>query len=154
MTSSVTYRRAHAGDAEGLARLRFQFRSERAEVVEEEAVFIERCTKWMRPRLASSGWTAWVAEQEGRLLGQVWLQVVEKIPNPVVEAESHGYITNLFVQPQVRSAGVGSALLQLALTHARDAGLDRIVLWPTDRSRSLYVRHGFQEADDVMQLRV
>jgi hypothetical protein len=31
--------------------------------------------------------------------------------------------------------------------------VDAVILWPTARSRSLYLRHGFTAPDDIMQLR-
>jgi GNAT superfamily N-acetyltransferase len=152
MDTAIHYRRAQPADAEALAGLRFQFRSEIGETVEDEPGFTKRCAEWMRTRLTHDHWLAWIAEGEDQLLGQVWLQILEKIPNPVAEAEYNGYITNLFVRSDARGSGVGGALLRLALAYARNAGIDRIVLWPTERSRPLYTRLGFGEADDLMQL--
>lgn len=145
-------RRASAVDAPELAKLRFDFRSNMGPVSEPERPFLDRCAVWMRERLAPGGcWRAWVAVGGGRIAGQVWLQLVEKMPNPAVEREFHGYVTNLYVAPEARGAALGSDLLDAALDYCRNAGVDSVILWPTEKSRTLYERAGFAVRDDVME---
>jgi ribosomal protein S18 acetylase RimI-like enzyme len=151
----LVIRRAVPSDAPSLARLRCEFRVALRTAAEPESAFIDRCTVWMRPRLGSdSVWRCWVVEREGVIRGNVWVQIIEKLPNPVGEPERHGYVSNLYVQPVLRGAGVGSALLERGLRECVDQRVDSVVLWPTPESRSLYRRHGFDEGeDDLMVLR-
>jgi ribosomal protein S18 acetylase RimI-like enzyme len=144
--------RAHAGDAVRLARLRYEFRTELASPAEPESSFLRRCAAWMEERLASADWHCWIAEDDSHIVGQVWLQFIEKIPNPVDEPESHAYISSLYVLPGRRGQGIGEALLRAAIDLAASHEVHAILLWPTDRSRSLYERHGFAVRDDVMEL--
>lgn len=147
-------RPATSRDAATLARLRYEFRASFGKVEEAEAEFLPRCEHWIRERLEDGGsWAAWLAAREGMTAGTIWLQWIEKIPNPVAELEWHGYITNLYVRESFRGNQLGSALLNAALTACRTRGVDAIILWPTPRSRTLYSRHGFTVANDVMQLR-
>jgi GNAT superfamily N-acetyltransferase len=80
------------------------------------------------------------------------LQLVEKIPNPRAEAEHHAYITNFFIQPEARGQGIGSQLLRTTLDWCRVRDVHTVILWPTERSRSLYERNGFAVRDDIMEL--
>ena len=147
-------RPAEADDAELLARLRYEFRASFGQVEEPEADFLPRCEQWIRDRLKTGGsWNAWLAEHDGVPAGTVWLQWIEKIPNPVAELEWHGYITNLYVREEFRGNQLGTALLETVLRACRARGVDAVILWPTPRSRTLYQRHGFTVRDDVMQLR-
>ena len=100
-----------------------------------------------------SHWRAWLAESEGGAVGTIWLQLVEKIPNPVAELEWHGYITSLYVRESFRGRELGSGLLRAALDACRKKEVDAVILWPTPQSRSLYLRHGFVVSDEIMQLR-
>lgn len=146
-------RRALPGDAEALARLRFAFRLERRAATEDEDAFVSRCSNWMRPRLrGDSRWTAWLAERESRIVGHVWLQIVEKIPNPGPESEHHAYLSNFFVMPNERNAGVGARLLNAAVAYCRSCGVDTVFLWPTEQSLPLYRRTGFDEPRDMIVL--
>ncbi|HET9984151.1 MAG TPA: GNAT family N-acetyltransferase [Longimicrobiales bacterium] len=151
--SDLAIRRAAPADAATLAGMRLEFRSAFRAPSEDDAEFLRRCTAWMAARLAQEGaWRCWVAERDGRVLGHIWAQRIEKIPNPVAEPESHGYITNLFVREEARGAGTGARLLEAALAWCRDFGAHAVLLWPTDRSRTLYRRYGFEVREDVMEL--
>src|SRR6185369_12694591 len=110
-TEMVTIRRATASDAARLADLRYEFRTSLRSPAEARAAFVERCTEWMQQRLADSSWLCWVADDGAALVGHVWLDIMEKIPNPGPEDELHGYITNLYVQDSMRNQGIGAQLL-------------------------------------------
>jgi ribosomal protein S18 acetylase RimI-like enzyme len=108
----------------------------------------------MAERLAPGGsWRCWVAARDAVPVGSVWVQFVEKLPNPTAEPERHGYVSSLYVRPASRGAGVGEALLAACLEACAAEDLDAVILWPTAESRSLYARHGFVATDDVLQLR-
>lgn len=148
----IAIRRATPADADVLAELRWEFRGDRERVVESESDFVARCADWMRRELAAAiRWRAWVAELDGAVAGQLWLQIIEKLPNPNGEGQRHAYVSNLYVRPAARS-GTGTRLLEAALADARAERADRVVLWPSARSVSLYRRHGFTRDGGVMEL--
>jgi GNAT superfamily N-acetyltransferase len=153
--SRVSVRLARPADAAVLARLRYEFRASHDLAIEPEAEFFARCAKWMKRQLRPvSSWRCWVAEEEETVIATAWLQVIEKLPNPVDEAESHGYISSLYVVPARRAAGIGSRLLETCLRACLEAEVDAVILWPTPRSRRLYERHGFTVRDDLLQRRL
>ena len=117
----IDVRAATPDDAPDLAELRWEFRSGRVPAVEPHDRFIERCTEWMRRELAAHSWRAWVAVSNGRIVGQIWLDTVPKVPNPVAERERHAYVSNLYVRPAARG-GVGTRLLQTALPRLHPRG--------------------------------
>jgi|ERR1700754_1063196 len=139
-------------DVTKLAKLRFALRSRDSSNVETEAAFLKRCESWMAEVLNRTTWRCWVAEQEGDLLGALWLQLIEKIPNPTAESECFGYITNFFVAESARGKGLGSRILDEALAWCREQNVHAVILWPTEKSRSLYQRHGFTLPDDLLEL--
>jgi ribosomal protein S18 acetylase RimI-like enzyme len=153
--SGVTIRLAEPTDATALAQLRYDFRASQDPVTEPEADFLERCTSWMAMRLVpGSSWRCWIAEEAGQLVGTIWLQLIEKIPNPVAEAESHGYISSVYVDPARRGAGLGSRLLDTCMRVCMEEGVDAAILWPSPRSRRLYERHGFAVREDLFERRL
>jgi ribosomal protein S18 acetylase RimI-like enzyme len=148
--ATVAIRAATAEDAAALAALRWEFRAPLRQVSEDRDAFVARCAGWMRARLADGGaWRAWVADAGGEIVGTVWLQMMEKLPNPVDEPEVHGYVTNLYVRESARG-GVGGRLLAAALEACAAAGVHQAFLWPTQRSRPLYRRLGFTGDGEVM----
>ena len=153
-TIAFTIRLASDSDAPALAKLRYALRSSMGgAVTEPEAEFLQRCAEWMKEHLkAGSVWQCWVAERNEELIGCLWLQLVEKIPNPRSEPEHHAYITNFFIQEFARGRGIGSELLASAIAWCNTRDVHAVILWPTERSRSLYQRSGFAVRDDLMEL--
>ncbi len=148
----IEVRVASANDARALAELRWEFRIARAPANETHDAFVARCEEWMRRELASAArWRAWVAVVDGTIVGQTWVQTIDKMPNPTEERERHAYVSNVFVQPAFRG-GVGARLLEAAVAWARANTIDRVILWPSARSVTLYERHGFTHNGDVMEL--
>jgi ribosomal protein S18 acetylase RimI-like enzyme len=153
--SEINIRQAELGDAPSLARLRYEFRAGHEPTTEAEAEFLARCGAWMAARLApGSQWHCWVAEVAGSLVGAIWLQIIEKIPNPSDEAEHHGYISNLYVDPSRRGAGLGSMLIEACLRFCEKEAVDAVILWPSPLSRPLYERHGFKMREDLFERRL
>lgn len=148
-----TIRAADHCDAPALAKLRYALRASTGPVSEPRSEFLERCTRWMAEHLKDPRhWRCWVAEQDGKLIGSIWLQLVEKIPNPRSESEYFAYITNFFVEEFARGKGIGSHLLARALTWCRTSAVHSVILWPTQQSRSLYERNGFAVRSELLEL--
>jgi GNAT superfamily N-acetyltransferase len=138
-------------DHPALAAMRYDFRAAFDPPNEPREQFEARMVGWLGQHLGRD-WIAWVARDSDELLGHVFVHIVDKVPNPVPEPEQLGYLTNLYVRDDLRGGGIGAALLDAALAECRMRGLDTVVLWATQRSRSLYERHGFGVPEDAMEL--
>ncbi len=95
-----------------------------------------------RHRIA--GWTRFVAEVEGKVVG-----VVGVGPG---EFSGTAALTSLWVDPRIRGSGVGSALIDAVVAWARGQGLSQIRLWVTELNQvaqALYERHGFTRTGAV-----
>jgi GNAT superfamily N-acetyltransferase len=152
----IEIRTAVIADAEALSEQRWEFRSAQDPPTEAHDAFVRRCGEWMRRELSiGSSWKAWVAVDQTVIVGQVWVQTVRKIPNPVSdsEAEHLAYLSNLYVTTSARG-GTGTRLLETALDWCRANRIDRVVLWPSKRSVTLYLGHGFLRGGDVMELKI
>ena len=151
----IEIRSASSADAGAMAELRWEFRTSRLPPAETHDVFVKRCAPWMRRELTNgNSWRAWVAVVDKAIVGQVWLNTVHKVPNPVAELETHGYISNLYVRPSARG-GLGTRLLDAALKWSRSRTAS-IASSSGRRPRSvtLYLRHGFSHGGEVMELKV
>ncbi len=149
----IYFRAAQQSDAPALAQLRYALRSSTGVATEPQVEFLERCERWMADHLHDGSlWKCWVAESDSLLAGALWLQLVEKIPNPRAEPEYHAYITNFYVEKSARGQGVGTRLLTTALDWCKGREVHAVILWPTEKSRSLYERHGFAVRSDILEL--
>jgi GNAT superfamily N-acetyltransferase len=78
------------------------------------------------------------------------LVLFERMPRPGVPDTRWAYLANAYVRPGYRDRGVGRALLDAVLAHARAAGCVRVVLAPSERSVPFYRRAGFGAADMLL----
>jgi len=160
----VVIRRAAVSDALALAESRFRFRSETNAAgplaagvsIEDEATFIVRATSLIAARLGSGRWFAWIADSDGRVSGHIFLQEIDKLPNPSPdEPELIGYLTSFYVEAPLRGSGVGSRLLDELESHAAERGLAKIIIsGTTPLSRPLYARRGYESTPDMLEKRL
>ena len=89
------------------------------------------------PRAPEPGWL-WVAERDGDVVGTVAL---------TDEGAGVGQLRWFLVAADARGCGLGRALLQTLLEHARDRGFTRVQLWTVhvlETAARLYLDLGFQ----------
>jgi GNAT superfamily N-acetyltransferase len=101
------------------------------------------CRAFLEDAITSGCWQIWVAELEGRLVAHAFVALVEKVPSPRRENRRIAYLTNVYTRPEHRNEGIGDRLMKRALEAARDAGVELMIVWPSDESVEFYKRQGF-----------
>jgi GNAT superfamily N-acetyltransferase len=141
----VTVRPAATGDAAALAELRFRFAEESNRRGRQSFDdFVAHFSRYVCDALASGRWQAVVAEIEGRVVGHAYLEMIDKLPVPGRPYRRMGYITNVYVEPDLRNGGVGAQIVDEVIRLGREMKLESLVLWPTQRSIPFYRRLGFE----------
>ena len=146
-----TIRRATLDDVDELARLRFQLYTEYTpSIAEPFEAYHERFTPFAREALADpERWHAWAAEDDGRLVAAMWLQLVPRVPAPGRDdPRPFGYLTNAYVEPSLRGHGLGAALLAEVVRHCEAHAFELMVAWPVDEAYGFYEQAGFTRPPD------
>jgi GNAT superfamily N-acetyltransferase len=142
-------------DVPELARLRWELYAEQEGVTSETpAAYRERFAGFAAGALASDAWRAWVARDGDRPIAAMWLQTVRRVPVPGKRAGPIGYLTNVYVAPAHRNAGLGARMLDLLTGWCRDEGYSEVIVWPTPRSRTFYRRAGFDRPGEPLVLKL
>lgn len=99
--------------------------------------------------LEGSASRVWVAEERGRIAGYA---VVHELPY-LISPNPEALLGELFVHPEHRGAGVGTALLERVEAFAEEARCGRISLFNHRRRlsyrRGFYAGRGYEERTDV-----
>ena len=151
--NDLRIRRATHADADELARLRWDFSPD--EVAAGTQTFAEWGAgfgRFLAAALDGEDWIVWVVEAEGRLIANIWVYLVPKVPRPGRFGKRFGYVTNVYATPDVRGVGIGSALMRQVVTWAREQQLELLLVWPSEESRSFYRRAGFVPSVEGMEL--
>jgi GNAT superfamily N-acetyltransferase len=147
-------RRAAEADLATLAARRWDFRFEEDDAPPAigRAAFLEACEGFLREGLASGRWVYWVAEVDGRIVSNLFVQIVPKVPRPARPHGAWGYVTNVYTDPAHRGRAFGAELLKAVVAWAKEQDLELLVLWPSAASRSFYERAGFKSDNEILEL--
>lgn len=62
------------------------------------------------------------------------------------------FVMNMYIRPQYRRKGIASHILELLLEDVRKEGVTYIGLEASEMGKPLYIKHGFTEPKDELQL--
>ena len=150
-------RTATAADAVELAELRWEWRIEEdphREAPEDRRSFAERFTRFVTDGGIGGRWTVWIAEDGDRIVSNVWVYRVPKVPTPGTTSRDFGYVTNVYTRPQLRNRGIGAELLAAVTAWAHDEDLEMLIVWPSDESVPWYQRAGFVPSAEMHELEI
>ena len=95
-------------------------------------------------RQLGTGCIAAVAETEdGSLVSNALLTVVEKPANPFFPCGRSGYVLGVFTEPEHRGNGLATQIMETILAEARRLALDTVTLSASDMGKHIYEKLGF-----------
>jgi GNAT superfamily N-acetyltransferase len=119
--------------------------SRRIQLLEaNDASFDGGLRAWLRTHLADGSFLAWIAEDAGTVVAASGLTVLDRPPYPGNATGLDAYVTNMYTLPAYRRRGLARQLLEVLITHARQAGIKRLFLEASREGQPLYEEFGFQ----------
>ncbi len=88
---------------------------------------------------------------ESEIVGMAWLALVPRVPRPGVSSRRSADIQSVFVVPEQRGKGIGSALVQAASEHAFRRGASRVTVHSGRKAVPVYERLGFASSRQLLQ---
>jgi GNAT superfamily N-acetyltransferase len=153
---NLEYRIATSADLPQMADLRWRLRVDDEPVRDRGAYdrfvadFISICnTEWQPTDIVH-----WIAADGEHVVGIMSVVKVRKLPSPENLRGRWGYISNSYVLPELRNAGVGQRLLSTITEWAREEDLELLVVWPSEPAYPLYERAGFRRHPDPLVLKL
>jgi GNAT superfamily N-acetyltransferase len=148
MSPALTLRQADAFDAAALADLRV------AGLI-ELGLLDSLAAAAFAPRARHEYWTllredklaAWMLTADGRAAGCACVLFWNRLPYP--ETSLHAELAGVYVAPAFRRAGIARELVTEAIATAAARGVRRIVLNPTDQTRTFYRALGFDASGQL-----
>jgi GNAT superfamily N-acetyltransferase len=141
---------ATADDVTELARLLILNNGEPEASLQAIDVFAIDLAKWWADRDGTH--VAYVARSDGaELVGMAWLALVSRVPRPGVLNRMSADIQSVYVVPEARGNGIGSALVKAATDHAFRRGALRVTVHSSRRAVAVYERLGFSASRQLLQ---
>jgi ribosomal protein S18 acetylase RimI-like enzyme len=151
-SARLIWRAARPADLAVIVRQRREMFAANGHAEAVVAPMSETFTAWLAPRLASGVYFGWIVEDEaGRAVAGLGMMELDWPPHPLHPGQDRrGYILNVFVDPGLRVAGVGRALMDRATAEGRRRGLDVLVLHASAMGRSLYESLGWRTGNEML----
>lgn len=80
-----------------------------------------------------------------------WVALVARVPRPGETRRISADIQTVYVEPDYRGRGVGSALASAAVEHGEQAGAARVTVHSSRRAVPMYERIGFAASSRLLQ---
>lgn len=153
LESPVVVREAVSDDAAALAALRFRWQSiESGRVGLDPGAYAAELARWMGDHAATH--RAFLALRGQDPVAMAWLAVVDRVPSPAELRRRAAILQSVYVAPEHRDAGVGSALVRHVVDAARESGYSYVMVHPSERSFLFYERLGFVATGGELELRL
>lgn len=107
-----------------------------------------RFVEFYRTRLAAGTSATFVAERSGSICG---LASVYKLVNHRSEifGQPSAYVSNVYVEPELRRQGLATALTRRCVDWARENGCVVVRLRTSKMGRHVYAAMGFEQSDEM-----
>jgi len=80
-----------------------------------------------------------------------WIALLSRVPRPGATTRLSADIQTVFVLPQRRGHGIGSALVEAASRHAEHLGCIRVTVHSGRKAVPVYERLGFESSRRLLQ---
>lgn len=114
--------------------------------------FINECNSFLIKEMERDTWIYWIAEDEGNIIANIYINRIRKVPKPQKLFAEIGYVTNVHTKRDYRNKGIGTELLKRVKQWAVDNNIELLFLWPSERSVSFYKCEGFKVENEIMEL--
>lgn len=149
-THLVRISQANADDVADLARLLWLDTHGEEPAQRPVDAFAAELAQWWAARQDSH--LAFVARLLGpELVGMAWVALVPRVPRPGATSRLSADIQSLFVMPEQRGRGIGSALVKAASDHATHLGSLHVTVHSGRKAVPVYERLGFESSRQLLQ---
>lgn len=139
-------------DVADLARMLWLLASEDEQARQSVDAFASDLSDWRGAHRDSH--TAFLGRLPGAgAVGMAWMALVPRVPRPGDTSRMSADLQSVFVLPEHRGRGVGSALVRAATEHAQSCGASRVTVDSGPLAVPLYARLGFAASDLLLQRR-
>lgn len=143
----MNYRIATISDCKALTELRMKMREEVESGFDRELIYTETLDFFKR-NLKSGAHIAFVCEDDGRLVATVGITLFEMMPTIKRPNGKVARLMNMYVEPSYRHRGIAKELLNRVMAYAKEHGVGKVMLNPSQMGKPLYINYGFQLLPD------
>ncbi|MEH7121897.1 GNAT family N-acetyltransferase [Bacillus sp. JJ1773] len=148
-------RLAESKDIDQLIRMRWDFTIEHNPSNKFNESDLEKfkieCRNFLENAINSEQWFIWIAEEEGRIISHIYIELIQKVPRPGRITRPFAFMTNVYTVSDYRNKGISSQLLTTINEWAKNEQYEFIIVWPSDDSINYYRKNGYSHCKEPME---
>lgn len=90
--------------------------------------------------------------EEDKILSIGSICLFERIPYIENLSGKEGYLLNIYTLPEYRKKGYGKNIIEKLLEYSKDIGIKKLWLNANDEGKKLYIKLGFKEKNNEMEI--
>ena len=149
----MNIRIAEEKDITQLIKMRWDFTIEHDESKKNASFtdFEKECQSFLESALNSGRWFIWVAEENGKVVSHIYIELIQKVPRPGRITYPFAYMTNVYTVPEFRNRGIGSNMLSVINKWIKENKYEFVIVWPSDESINYYKKNGYVHCTEPME---
>lgn len=113
--------------------------------------FKRECRTFLESALKSNQWFIWVAEDRGKIVSHIYIELIHKVPRPGRVTHPFAYMTNVYTILEYRNRGVGSKVLSTINNWVKENKYEFVIVWPSDEAVHYYKKNGYVHCTEPME---
>lgn len=126
----------------------------REEGAKEEIDLRPALKKYYTSHLADESFFAWLAIDNGKIIGTSGISIVEKPPYFSCPSGRIALLSSMYTVPAYRRQGIARELLSRIINKAREQGCGAVHITASDMGVKLYTAFGFEHNKNFMQYKL
>lgn len=147
----MQYRLATSADIELLVSERLKF-IEVDECNDNYSLIRDNCYTYFTDSFANNSCDVILAEDDGKCIGTGIIFYYNSVPSAFNITGKNAYVTSMFVEPNYRRRGVGTAILNKLIEMAESKKYEIIMLNASELGKPMYKKVGFVDSRNGMIL--
>ncbi|MDZ4669820.1 MAG: GNAT family N-acetyltransferase [Phototrophicales bacterium] len=148
--TEITIRRATSDDMTAIIQQRHEMFVEMGFGTPESLTQMDiHFEKWLRPRLISQEYIAWVACDGETVVAGLGLWIMDWIPAPDGITFVRPYVCNVYTEPSHRKQGIARQLVEIMLDYCKACGYPRVRLHASIFGKPIYEALGFIPTNEM-----
>lgn len=145
---SIVFEQANISDLDELIRMRIAYMlDDFGSVSDNERDEMEKQLQDYFVRKLGTELIAFVAKDSNRIVSAAYLHIIEMPANSTLLNGLYGDVLSVYTEPEYRSRGLCTKLMENLVAYGKERGLGRIDLKATSKGLPIYKKIGFSEKE-------
>lgn len=148
--SEITIRRATLEDTNAIIHHRHEMFADMGNGTPESLTQMDvHFEQWLRPRLATEEYIAWVACDGDVVVAGLGLWIMDWLPAFDGVTFVRPYVCNVYTEPSHRKQGIARQLVEVMLEYCKACGYPRVRLHASIYGKPIYEKLGFIPTNEM-----